>query len=247
MWNIIYFCKVRKWFVIVTPKPMDLNSTIDIIIKDLSDVRDIIDDLKSIPGVPALQVELAKAKCKTASDVIALLKNLPQVKVIVKEKAEPEREAEPAAKSVLTVEKDTTTPAQKKFIPEIKPPVTKVEVPPKKPVDQPIIADQFTNRSESFNEKLGSLKHEEDVLEILKSRPVTSLAEAIGVNDKFLFIREIFHSNQENYNSAISRLESAGSIDEAISVIKDYTGESTDNETVRQLLDLIKRKLPSNE
>src|SRR5512136_2627765 len=55
---------------------MDLNATIDIIIKDLNDVRDIIDDLKIYPGVPELQVELAKAKCKSAAEVIALLKNL---------------------------------------------------------------------------------------------------------------------------------------------------------------------------
>ena len=55
---------------------MDLNSTIDIIIKDLNEAREIIDDLKKYPGVPELQVELAKSKCKSASEVIALFKNL---------------------------------------------------------------------------------------------------------------------------------------------------------------------------
>ena len=55
---------------------MDLNSTIDIIIKDLNDVREIIDDLKKYPGVPELQIELAKSKCKSSSEVIALFKNL---------------------------------------------------------------------------------------------------------------------------------------------------------------------------
>jgi hypothetical protein len=223
---------------------MDLNSTIDIIIKDLSDVHDIIDDLKSIPGVPALQVELAKAKCKTASDVIALLKNLPQAKVVVKEQVEPKKAAEPAIKSGFTGEK---TPSRQTEAPEVSNPVTRTEVSSKKSYEQPIIADQFANRSESFNEKLGGLKHEDDVLEILKYKPVTSLAEAIGVNDKFLFIREIFKGNQEIYNQAIYKLESVANMDDAISIIRDYTGESTENEAVRQLLDLIKRKLPANE
>ncbi len=54
---------------------MDLNAAIDIIIKDLNEAREIIDDLKGYPGVPELQVELAKSKCKSASEVIALLKN----------------------------------------------------------------------------------------------------------------------------------------------------------------------------
>ena len=55
---------------------MDLNSTIDIIIKDLNEVREIIDDLKRYPGVPELQIEMAKSKCRSVSEVIALFKNL---------------------------------------------------------------------------------------------------------------------------------------------------------------------------
>jgi len=53
---------------------MDFNATIDLIIKDLQEAREIIDDLKKYPGVPVLQVELAKSKCKSAGEVIALLK-----------------------------------------------------------------------------------------------------------------------------------------------------------------------------
>ena len=53
---------------------MDFNTTIDIIIKDLREAREIIDDLKNYPGVPQLQVELAKSKCKSAEEIIALLK-----------------------------------------------------------------------------------------------------------------------------------------------------------------------------
>ena len=55
---------------------MDFNATVDLIIKELNEVREIIDDLKSYPGVPALQVELAKSKCKSAAEVIGLLKDV---------------------------------------------------------------------------------------------------------------------------------------------------------------------------
>ena len=55
---------------------MDFNATIDLIIKDLRDASDIIDDLKKYPGIPLLQVELAKSKCRSAGEVIALLKTL---------------------------------------------------------------------------------------------------------------------------------------------------------------------------
>ena len=55
---------------------MDFNATIDLIIKDLDEARIIIDDLKRYPGVPSIQVELAKSKCKSAGEVIGSLKNI---------------------------------------------------------------------------------------------------------------------------------------------------------------------------
>ena len=63
-----------------------------------------------------------------------------------------------------------------------------------------ILADQFAGRTESFNEQLGIRKQGDDVLEILRTKPLSSLNEAIGINDKFLFIREIFDGDTESYN-----------------------------------------------
>jgi len=233
---------------------MDLNATIDIIIKDLNEASDIIDDLKKYTGVPELQVELAKSKCKSASEVIRLLKNLPvksaassEEKSIVPEETRKEEKLSGPDQNVSapegSIREDKKTPVPE-VIPEVK---EKFAVTVKKSVESTIIADQFLNRPESFNEKLGNLKHDDDVLKILKTRPLSSLDEAIGVNDRFVFIREIFNGDQESYNQAILKLESVGSLADAQAVIMSYTGEGTDNEALIQLLDLIKRKFPSNE
>jgi hypothetical protein len=90
-------------------------------------------------------------------------------------------------------------------------------------------------------------KHDDDVFEVLKSKPLSTLDKAIGINDKFHFIREIFNGNHESYNQAISKLESVGNLSDAMAVIMSYTGDNTSNEALKQLLDLIKRKFPSNE
>ena len=50
-----------------------------------------------------------------------------------------------------------------------------------------------------------------------------------------------------HYNQAISRLENAENLTDARAVIMSYTGENNESEAVKQLLDLVKRKLPSNE
>jgi len=233
---------------------MDFNATIDLIIKDLDEAREIIDDLKKYPGVPALQVELAKSKCKSAGEVIALLKSLREIIPVgteepVRSKLKPRI---PEDKKIPAISVKVNTPVEEKKTENIPveiagPPVEKKaesEKILKKAAESTIIADRFSHLSNTFNEQLGSQKSDDD---LLKTKPIISLSEAIGVNDKFLFIREIFDGRKEDYIQAISRLENAKSLTDARAVIMSYTGDNDENEAVKQLLDLVKRKLPSNE
>lgn len=212
---------------------MEFNSTIDLIIKDLDEARAIIDDLKSYPGVPVLQIELAKAKCKSAGEVIALLKNI-QNKVSSNGEVNKSKEKE---EPVIPV----------KNIPG--PPV-KIEAPqivPKKSSESAILADSFGHLSNRFNEQLANLKEEEDLTEILKSKHLSSLSEAIGVNDKFLYLREIFNYDRDAYTQTILKLDKVNNIDDAKAILMGYTSDDKENEAVMQLLDLVKRKLHGDE
>jgi hypothetical protein len=216
---------------------MDFNTTINLIIKDLEEAREIIDDLKRYPGVPSLQVELAKSKCKSAGEVIATLKTLKD--------SSPDAQTQPLQQ----------VPQQKQHTPEInktlEPTPVVIELESKKTLikdeELHIVADRFSDHSNRLNEQFGNLKSDEDISEILKAKPLTSLSEAIGVNDKFHFIREIFNGNPKAYAQAISRLEVAESMSDARAVIMSYTGDGNENEAVKLLLDLVKRKLSSNE
>lgn len=267
--NNNYFCKVRKWFVIVIPNLMDLNATIDIIIKDLNEIREIIDDLKRYPGVPSLQIELAKSKCKSAAEVVALFKEagvlsgVSEPHEIREEKAGTEdtrmlneemfevvRHADQVGddhKDVVEIPGEVIRESSKASL-NLSQTVIKTEPlrTVKRSKEAAIIADQFDNRG-SFNEKLGSMIHEEDISEIMKTKPVSSLPEAIGINDKFLFIREIFNGDQDSYNNAINKLDRAGNLNDAKSIVETYTSDITDNDAVKQLMDLLKRKFHSDE
>jgi hypothetical protein len=216
---------------------MDFNATIDLIIRDLEEAREIIDDLKKYPGVPVLQVELAKSKCKSAGEVIALLKT-------IKESESPKSE------SRIVFGKPSASEGSPKVDREIPKPLIKKDEPDqevKKPTESKIIADTFSHLSGSLNEQLGGRKADEEMSDLLKTKPISSLMEAIGVNDRFLFIREIFNNNKEAYSQAISRLEHAESFCDASAIIMSYTGDSNENEAIKQLLDLVKRKFPSDE
>jgi hypothetical protein len=238
---------------------MDFNATIDLIIKDLKETSDIIDDLKKYPGVPALQVELAKSKCKSAGEVIGLLKTLKDNSFFTEKEPVQQRKVElkpqPEEDKPLSVKEAISPVAEERRTevdaPEAEPVHMVKEPEPKKreknETDSAILADKFTNQSNSFNEQLGTIRGDDDIVEILKTKPITSLVEAIGLNDKFLFISEIFNGNKTEYNKAILRLENAENLTDARAVIMSYRGDSNENEAVRQLLDLLKRKFPSDE
>lgn len=227
---------------------MDFNATLELIIKDLNDACLIIDDFRNYPGVPALHVELAKAKCRSSAEIIALLKNTgtavidkkadiatPAAIPAPEEKKTAENETAVIDKTVASVAPHSETVSE----PAAKPPEEKTQ---QKPVS--ILADSFTNKPASINEQLGAGKSKDSATEIIKSRHIDSLGSAIGLNDKFFLIRELFDGDSSKYSQAIARLEQVESEDDARAIISGYS--AGDNEATALLLDLIKRKLNVN-
>jgi len=235
---------------------MDFNSTIDLIIKDLKEASEIIDDLKKYPGVPALQVELAKSKCRSAGEVIALLKSIGDTipsdntpipeKHILQTQDEKVAQAQPGRVDNLPEEKKKVSdPAANLILPIEKKAESKG--PQKKTAETSILADKFSHTSDLYDKQSESMKAAKDLSDHLKAKKIVSLSDAIGLSDKFLFIGEIFDGNKDTYTQAISRLDKAESLQDAMVIIMSYTGENTENEAVMQLLELVKLKLPSNE
>lgn len=223
---------------------MDFNATVDLIIKELEEARAIIDDLKNYPGVPHIQLELAKSKCKSAGEVIALLKDH-QEKNIIEEKQEPE--IKKGDKEVIPeiVEQEEVKSESQPVAREIKREDLQRDI--NKKQESVIIADRFSTPRENINERLGIKREDDDYADIIKSKPVTNLSDAIGVNDKFLFIREIFDGNPESFEQAITRLNNADSLSSARDILKSYTENKKETMVTRQLLDLVKRKFPADE
>ncbi len=218
-------------------------------------------------ATPVLQVELAKAKCKSAAEVIALLKKTedgrPETEDQRPETEEqrpkteeqrpktedrrPEEEVEKPVPVAASRKPQAASPVPPAPSPEPRASEIFTDHPVKKPAEGGTIGDSFSHLSSRFNEQLGNRKTDDDLSGMLKTKPITSLTEAIGINDRFLFLREIFDGNKDAYTQAITKLENASSITDARAVIMSYTGDNDENEAVKQLLDLVKRKLPANE
>jgi hypothetical protein len=228
---------------------MDFKHTIDIIIKDLRELREIIDDFKNYPEVPGIQVELAKSKCKSTEEIIALLKNYQQGDKAgtASEKAVMDTGEQQAEIADVTVTLEKSEEPVTRYVEE---PVKKDNEADKeqkaKSKGTKIIADSFNKTTNTLFDQFGDKNPEDDFASMLKTKHVDNLADAIGINDKFLFIREIFGGNSSSYEEALVKLNDAESFSDATAIIMSYTDEGESNAVVKQLLAIVKRKLTSD-
>ena len=94
----------------------------------------------------------------------------------------------------------------------------------------------------SLNDMMGNKNNNEDTLDQKFAHgPINSLQSAIGINDRFLFIREIFNNDEQLYSTAIKRLDECRDIRDAV----DYLSSNfriKKTETSLRFVDLIKRR-----
>ena len=77
---------------------------------------------------------------------------------------------------------------------------------------------------------------------VMHSKPIPDIEAAIGVNDKFLFIRELFSSNASRYKETIDILNNAADFNSAYNYIEKNFEWDSENEAAQKLLELVRRR-----
>ena len=100
---------------------------------------------------------------------------------------------------------------------------------------------------ETIGEKL---QQEEDhsLAAKLQHKPVADLRTAIGINDKFLLVNELFAGNMERYNKSIENLNDLPTLDGAMGYLDELYVVyqwNRNNEAYKKLVDLVHRKFES--
>lgn len=96
----------------------------------------------------------------------------------------------------------------KEEIPELEAPKADKPI-EKKPVlfDEPIsVADKFANKEKSINEKLSEGSNKNTLYQSVSKSPISNLKTAIGINDKFMFVNELFQGDMKNYDAFIRQI-----------------------------------------
>ena len=78
--------------------------------------------------------------------------------------------------------------------------------------------------------------------ELRRSEPVTDLRKAIGINDKFLLIRDLFGGDGEAYEQAIGKLNDCADFDDCMIYIAENYAWNPNSDGVKLLMELLERK-----
>lgn len=136
-------------------------------------------------------------------------------------------------------------PAESGDVSPVSPIVTEEEVEDHK---EEILAEEFNEIKKMLNETLGeSHQMVNDILSPEKNEsgyqiiPIKSIWDGIGINDRFLFIRELFANSNTKFETTVAALDKLATIQDAVNYLKmNFKWNKT--EASQKFLDLVKRR-----
>jgi len=114
-----------------------------------------------------------------------------------------------------------------------------------KEASKAILADSF-KATGTIGEKMSSPKKDEAITSVIKNKPIEDIATAIGINDRFYYIRELFSGDATAYHDTVGRLNSAGSLGEAMKILDESTVMGSDPAAQSSFVDVVRRKFSIN-
>ena len=104
--------------------------------------------------------------------------------------------------------------------------------------------EAISEKKESLNDRLKEERPE--VAHLLKDSPIKDLRKAIGINDRFVFVRELFRGDEAMYERSLKTINNFNIYSEAEYWInrelKFKIGWDEDKEVVRHFYQLVRRR-----
>lgn len=159
-------------------------------------------------------------------------------------KPAPTPEPEPIEEVIEDITEEIVVPT-----PQPKPqpvaPTPRVTTPPA-PKKDPEFAKVTTSTSNEFSE-LFEEQEAKELSDRLSSRPIKDLTKAIGINEKILTCNELFAKDNERFNTALRKLNTYGSFQEArpylVMLAKEYNWDDEKRKKKAQVfIKLVRRR-----
>ena len=141
-------------------------------------------------------------------------------------------------------------------IAEVAPAETPAEIAEEAPAEPEVELDLFGEPVLRVNEKLGAgrsrsvgekMEQKEAWRTAMPGAAVKDVRSAISLNDRVLFIRELFGGDAGLFQKAVDDINAMGSLDEMVAYVNErHPGWDLDSDTVYRLMMAVRRKLSDN-
>lgn len=244
---------------------MHYKNTVEAIYISLEEVQGIISEMGTDQDIRTIDIDLASDKVRHIYDLLNHLKS-EVARIQVKEEKiieEPvvnkvEEDDENVIEFDMEEKTDTTTKnieqktevevgekkSEKK--PQSEPPQrTQAEIDSrvKLPSGKKFLGETFEKKSSSLNEELSKKINPSKITEKLTSKPISNIGSALGLNEKFEIIKNLFDGDKDKYEYTLQVLNAASDFNEAYEYISSKLNWDMDNLYVQKILELIRRKL----
>ena len=141
-------------------------------------------------------------------------------------------------------------------LPEEAPAEAPAEIAEEAPAEPEVELDLFGEPVLRVNEKLGAgrsrsvgekMEQKEAWRTAMPGTAVKDVRSAISLNDRVLFIRELFGGDAGLFQKAVDDINAMGSLDEMVAYVNErHPGWDLDSDTVYRLMMAVRRKLSDN-
>lgn len=107
--------------------------------------------------------------------------------------------------------------------------------------EKKILSERFTGRPSVYDSIHDSVMQKNGV-PLGQVKPVSTILAAIGINDRYTFIRELFNNDPSAFERTIRSIDEAPDFNTAYNYLTDQFDWNMDGEVVQTLLEIIRRK-----
>jgi hypothetical protein len=243
---------------------MNKKEKINNLLKDIQDLYAIANRLEHEEQIHPLDIDLALSKVRNLYDLLLTIHPQTGYKPEYQNKetekkslAEEKNEPIPSVNKEKSATTEKTEEEKREFVfEEPSKPIQKFEEekshieaetsgPPKKkekqPEGPPIVADKFQSKK-FIHDNMAKKNPKKDVSSKMQSKPIQDIASAISLNDKFIFIRELFKGDKEQYFETIQLLNNFDTYENAIGFLNENFDWEAEDPNFERLKELVKRK-----
>jgi len=190
--------------------------------------------------IDAIETEYHNEAVKKSIGTQKPLFDFEEEEVVAEEKKEPIEEKLPSEKTEKAVEKEVKFEKPLLEKPKVEEIIKKVASSYKQP------AKEESSSNTSLNDKFSEQAEQPTLADKLRQQPIEDLNKAIGLNQKFLFMNDLFEGENDKYKEAINTINNFSSYMEADeyisnSLVLQYNWDMS-SPSAQKFVELVKRR-----